>query len=105
MSFKALLAATLALIALNASADEKFDKAKQETLAHLDSRIQALTETKTCVNAATDMAALKKCHLSLREEHMDLRGKMMEKRKARIDEQMKKLEAEKNKLEDEQKKK
>jgi hypothetical protein len=94
----ALMTAALLLVAMTANADEKFDKLKQETLSHLDARIQDLNEAKSCVSSAQNLEALKKCRMDMRGEHMKMRGQMMEKRKARLDEQIKKLEAEKQKL-------
>jgi hypothetical protein len=99
-----MVAGLFIFLGLQASADEKLEKMKQETLTHLDSRIQALNSAKSCVSAAQDAAALKKCHLALREERMMGHEAMLEKRKQKIDEQMKRLEAEKAKLQSSEKK-
>lgn len=67
-----------------------FEAHKAEALKGIDDRLAKLNEHKTCVTAAADKEAFKKCHESMKEfrhdkkeEWKEKREEMKEKRKAR----------------------
>lgn len=69
---------------------KNFEGHKAEVVKHVDEKIAKLNAHKTCVSAAADKEALKKCHESMKEfrhekkeEWKDKREVMKEKRKAR----------------------
>jgi glutamine synthetase type III len=68
---------SVVIISISALAQQDFAAAKQQMTTNLDERIKDLNEAKTCVSAAQDHTALKKCRKNLREEHMEMREKNM----------------------------
>jgi hypothetical protein len=69
---------------------------KTEVMAQMDARIAALTEAKTCIAAATDKEAMKKCHDGLKEDRMAMKMEHMDKKINRMEMRKQKLEAKKN---------
>lgn len=72
---------------------------KQEVLAHMDKRITALQEAKSCISAAADQESMKKCHESLKEDRMAMRHEHMDKKIQRADARKAKLEMKKMEME------
>lgn len=56
---------------------------KAEMLKNIDERIAKLNEHKTCVSAAPNKEALKKCHESMKEFRNDQKEQWKEKREER----------------------
>lgn len=85
-------------LAHNHEGDGKdFGTHKAEVLKHLDEKIAKLNEHKTCVTAAADKDAFKKCHESMKEfrhekkaEWKEKREEMKEKRKEKKEKRSKK---------------
>jgi opacity protein-like surface antigen len=69
---------------------------KTEVLAHMDARIAALTEAKSCISAAADKEAMKKCHDGLKDDRMAMKMEHMDKKINRMEMRKNKLEAKKN---------
>jgi hypothetical protein len=64
---------------------------KAEALSNIDKRLSALTEHKTCVNAATGMEQMRACrekmqttNMEFRDEHMGKRMEHMQKRREKL---------------------
>lgn len=87
----ALMLGTQAQADMHEAKDGKgFEAHKAEALKGIDERLAKLNEHKTCVTAAADKEAFKKCHESMKEfrhdkkeEWKEKREEMKEKRKAR----------------------
>lgn len=73
-----------------------FNSRKTEVLAHMDSRIAAITAAKACISAATDKEAMKKCHEGLKDDRMAMKMEHMDKKMNRMEMRKQKLEAKKN---------
>ncbi|MCB0351804.1 MAG: hypothetical protein KDD38_11515, partial [Bdellovibrionales bacterium] len=86
----AILALSVSAFAEGEKKEENFAKRKTEMLEGIDKKIAAMQEHKTCVSAASDKDAMKKCHEKMkafreenRGEHMGMRKERMEKRMER----------------------
>lgn len=65
-------------------ADEaQLAEAKKQMITHIESRIAALNEAKTCISAAADKEAIQSCHQKLRAAHDSMAEKRIQDRKAR----------------------
>jgi hypothetical protein len=53
---------------------ESFEQSKAQALSMIDSRTKALQEAKTCVSAAANYEALKKCHESMKEHRKEFKA-------------------------------
>jgi hypothetical protein len=73
-----------------------FSSRKAEVIAHMDTRIAAITEAKACVSAAADKEAMKKCHDGLKDDRMAMKMEHMDKKINRMEMRKQKLEAKKN---------
>ena len=71
------------------AAEENFEKGKSEALSELDQRIQKLQENRTCMSAAANRDAMKKCHESMKDWREGKKHEMMEKKQMRMEERMK----------------
>lgn len=61
------------------AADGKnFETHKAEALKRIDEHLAKMNEHKTCVSAAADKEALKKCHEAMREFHQGMKEEMKE---------------------------
>ncbi|MCB9091861.1 MAG: hypothetical protein H6621_02970 [Halobacteriovoraceae bacterium] len=61
---------------------EMFGERKEKALEHITTRINALTEAKTCISAAQDANALKECNKSAHQKMMAARKNFRDDRKA-----------------------
>ena len=68
------------------SAEESFDKRKAEVLSQLDQRIQKLQENRTCMAAAGNRGALKKCHETMKTWREGKKHEMMESKHTHMEE-------------------
>lgn len=91
-----LLLVTSALVGFGvANAEESkegFAEHKAQMIQNLDARIQNLQTAKSCISAAQDMAAGKKCHETLHEAQKALESQHLDKRMQRLEERKEKLE-------------
>lgn len=75
MTVLSLFMVLLSTASARAESPDSFQKAKQTMLEIFDKRIAALQSAKTCVTAAQDKDAIKKCHEALRSEQVVLKQK------------------------------
>ena len=57
-----------------------FEERKSKMLAHLEKRINALNESKACVQNAKDQQALKGCRKTIKEKRKSLKKKKSERK-------------------------
>lgn len=69
-----------------------FNTHKTEILSHIDEKVQKMQEHKSCVQAAQDKEALKKCKESMHEWRKGERMEHMEKLKERLEGRMEKMQ-------------
>lgn len=89
ITFSLLVLSTVVL----AEGDAKFTEQKTKMLEGITKQIEALQTTKSCVDGATDLPAIKKCHEIAKGERMKMKSE-------RIDKKIKKLEDEKKNVEE-----
>jgi hypothetical protein len=85
---KSLLLVSLLALSTHVMADQhekemNVEEVKQKMLTHIDKRISAMQEHRSCVSSAKDKEALKACRNkmkshrdAMKEEHMKMRGEM-----------------------------
>jgi hypothetical protein len=97
---KLLLSLFLVLSSLAWAEDDKtkFEERKKNMLEGLDKRISLLQKEKSCISSAADVATVKSCIQTSKEEHEKLKRERKEQRRQNVDEKIKKLEGEKQKL-------
>ncbi len=61
--------------------DGKFEERKAKLSTHLDKRIAALQESKSCISNAKDDKGLKACHEKMKEHRKERRESMKEMRR------------------------
>ena len=65
---KTILVVATLLLTSSAIANSNFDKRKSMMIDHIQKRIGALNENKTCLTNATKKEDLKACHKTMREK-------------------------------------
>ena len=78
---------------VHAQSEVKFPEQKAKVLEYISAKMKALETTKKCVEAATSVDGIKKCHEQAKEERKKLDSQ-------RIEDQIKKLEDKKKHLEE-----
>lgn len=58
-----------------------FQESKADMLSNIETRMNNLNEAKSCVNAATDGAALKACHEKIQAANRELKAEIKDQRK------------------------
>lgn len=92
---KLILALSFLTLSFTAMAedDTKFAEHKLKMLEGMTHQMAALQSTKSCIEAASDKAAVKKCHEEAKSERKKMKSE-------RMDGRIKRLEAKKDKMED-----
>lgn len=84
---KFLLLTAICLFSVGSFANEEemkgktFEEKKQMMSTHLDKKISTLQTARTCVEAAKDDSALKKCKEQKKAAMKEMKGKMKDKKK------------------------
>ncbi len=76
----------------SSGAGDNFEKHKAAAMEHVDKRLAALQEHKSCVTSAKDMAGMKACQAKMKDFRMDMREDHLKNKRDRIDKKLNKMQ-------------